>query len=152
MPSRRRPGLVPRKVHAEAVFSQSDPPASSPLACLCSDGNGAYQLTIANGSLCATVFGTNPQYGGANVGLQPCLPAASAQSQLFNVSAATLAGQFGAITFLATNDCIEVPDWNINAGIELWSCNGGTNQQWAWQAATSSLVYQNVTDKCLGVC
>ena len=117
-----------------------------------SAGGGNYQLSLANGSLCATVFGTNPGTGAPNVGLQPCLPAASATTQLFTPSAATIAGQFGTVVYNATGACVEVPNWQTSNGIELWACNGGTNQEWAWDAPTGHLLYENVTDYCVGVC
>ena len=98
------------------------------------------------------MFGTNPQYGGANVGLQPCLPAASAQTQLFVPSAATLAGQYGALTYAANGYCVEVPDFNLAAGVELWQCNSGVNQMWAFQASSGQLVTQDDINYCAGVC
>jgi Ricin-type beta-trefoil lectin domain len=52
--------------------------------------------------------------------------------------------------FKVLNKCMDVPSWNVTNGtkIDLWTCNGGTNQQWIWQNDGTIRPVFN-TNKCL---
>lgn len=88
---------------------------------------------------------------------QPCLPAASAQSQLFTVPASVLSGSPGPVTHTASGKCLDIPNESPVPGnpLDLWACNGGSNQDWALQAAkgsAGSLLVSGMDSACAGVC
>jgi hypothetical protein len=59
-------------------------------------------------------------------------------------------GSSGALRGAGSGRCLDVPNATQTDGtfVELWDCNGGTNQQWTLTSSGTLLVYGN---KCLDV-
>jgi len=57
-------------------------------------------------------------------------------------------GGTGAIKGVGSGRCLDVPNSSTTDGtqVELWDCNGGSNQQWTYTSADEFTVYGN---KCL---
>lgn len=118
---------------------------------------GQFVLTKTAGSptgpLCMAVFGTNPLTGSQNVGLQPCIAqaqCASATSQLFVPGPVTAPN---SIQHAATGNCLDLPNQDTSVGtrVELWSCNGGSNQMFSYDAGTGA-INSAIGGVCAGVC
>src|SRR6201999_3998951 len=52
-------------------------------------------------------------------------------------------GSSGVLRGVGSNRCLDVPNASQNDGtlLQIWDCNGGTNQQWTQTAANELRVY-----------
>ncbi|MFJ2865593.1 ricin-type beta-trefoil lectin domain protein [Kitasatospora sp. NPDC087314] len=57
----------------------------------------------------------------------------------------------GALVLAASNSCLDVPAQTKTPGtqVEIWTCNGGTNQTWTHTAANTLTVYSGTDQRCL---
>jgi len=80
-------------------------------------------LQLLNTSNCLQVNGTDPTSGSPSVRTLPCDN--KLQSQIWKYSGT-------AITSAMNGNCLDITSQNQNvcASVEVYSCNGGTNQQW----------------------
>ncbi|WP_051450364.1 ricin-type beta-trefoil lectin domain protein [Actinospica robiniae] len=92
--------------------------------------------TVANGSVTVPVSSMNAAYGYHLV----ITPAGSGGG----------GGSTGVLRGAASNRCLDVPGLATANGtlLDIWDCDGGSNQQWAYQSNGELQVYGN---KCLDV-
>jgi len=110
---------------------------------------GGVQLVSTNNTgACLGVAGTNPTTGGPNVQAVECNTTDATQAWAIGP-----AGLYGPITNVASRQCIDITNQDPSLGnrVETWSCNGGSNQQWVWDAATGNLV-SALNAACLATC
>jgi hypothetical protein len=108
-------------------------------------------LTFAGSTITASVDGatvgsaTDYGYAGGQVGYAT---SQGETAQFDNLSitpgqGGTGGGTSGPITGVASGRCVDVPNQSQTSGtqVELWDCNGGTNQQWTSTSAGELRVY-----------
>ena len=73
--------------------------------------------------------------------------------------ASSLSGAPGPVTHTASGKCLDIPNQSSTPGnpLDLWACNGGSNQDWAFQAAQGTsggglLLVSGMDAACAGVC
>ncbi len=70
-----------------------------------------------------------------------------------SLSAVPAAHNYGALLNSASSSCLDITGGSQSAGTaaELWSCNGGTNQQFTRAAGSELQVYSGAATMCLDV-
>ena len=60
-------------------------------------------------------------------------------------------GTSGALHAVGAGKCLDVPNQTTTAGtqLEIWDCNGGSNQQWTHTSAGQLAVYSGSSQMCL---
>jgi len=83
-------------------------------------------LQLLNTSNCLQVNGTDPTSGSPSVRTLPCNN--KLQSQIWKFSGTT-------VTSALNGDCLDITaqSTNICAAVEVYGCNGGSNQRWSLQ-------------------
>lgn len=104
---------------------------------------------ISDASLCLQAGpGKDPSSGSPNVGLATCATNDSAQRFAFNETE-------GTITAVVNGEqvCLDVTSHATNAGanVEVYSCNGGSNQQWSRPSGTHHITGGGA-GHCMTIC
>jgi len=96
-------------------------------------------LQLVNTMLCLQVNGTDPSSGSPSVRTLPCNN--KLQSQIWKFSGST-------IVSASNNYCLDITDQNsgVCAAVEIYSCNGGSNQQWK---LSGNYITTNLDGMCL---
>jgi hypothetical protein len=112
--------------------------------------NGGVRLVSGNNTgVCLGIAGTNPTTGAPNVQGVPCNAGDSTQVWSLGGSG----GSYGPVTHVASGQCLDIPNQDPSIGnrVETWGCNGGSNQNWAWDATTGYLVAA-LNNACVATC
>lgn len=133
-----------------AMFPCSGAPSQQWKRTTASTAKVAFQ-TVQNGGLCLAMGPrTDPSTGMPAAELQQCSATAATQ---FNVVAA---GGPVTLEFTSnTGNCLDITSHSTAncAGVELYGCNGGENQQWHVPTGVGSGVITSQQDgHCLTVC
>jgi hypothetical protein len=85
------------------------------------------QLNTGNGAWCLDVEG-GVAFNGAKIDIYPCGNDQPNQQWTLNSNGTITSG-------LGSNWCLDLPDWDIadDTQLDLWTCNGGTNQVWSYE-------------------
>jgi len=103
-------------------------------------------VVLESQSLCWAVGGNNPITNSPAITLEACNATSPAQHWTFPP-----AGTSGPIVSASTGRCVDVPnEGRMGLELDLWSCNNGGNQQWAYNVTTG--LVSGWQASCIGVC
>jgi hypothetical protein len=104
---------------------------------------GQFSLN-SNPSLCIGDTGTDPVTNSPQVGLVTC--DATDKTQQWKSSN-------GAYAQVSSGNCMDIPNQNpaLSISLDIWACNGGSNQQFSYDASTG-FISPALNGDCLGVC
>ena len=94
--------------------------------------------------------GTFPGWGAATMYDQNYQPK-PAYSAALSALGGSGGGGGGAIHAVGAGKCLDVPGLSTTAGtqLDIWTCNGGTNQAWTHTSANQLTVYSGSSQMCL---
>jgi len=95
--------------------------------------------------------GTFPGWGAATMYDQNYQPKPAYSAALSALGGSGVGGGGGEIHAVEAGKCLDVPGLSTTAGtqLDIWSCNGGTNQTWTHTSANQLTVYSGSSQMCL---
>ncbi len=119
-------------------------------------GTNVYQVVAQNSGLCIAPSGGSGSNGTGIVQVACSSPATSWSIQIGSSGNPTptptpvSSGSTGVLRGVQSNRCLDVPNVSQNNGtlLDIWDCNGGSNQQWTYLSNGELQVYGS---KCLDV-
>jgi hypothetical protein len=104
-------------------------------------------LAVAGTGLCWAVGGTNPITGTPSVALQPCVAGAPAQQWAVSPGGGAPST---IVSAAAGGKCVDIPNEVEGGALDLWACNGGSNQ--AFTLTADGRLVTELSGSCAGVC
>jgi endo-1,4-beta-xylanase len=95
--------------------------------------------------------GTFPGWGAATMYDQNYQPKPAYSSALAALGGSSTSGGGGEVHAVGAGKCLDVPNLSTTAGtqLDIWSCNGGSNQLWTHTSAGQLTVYSGSSQMCL---
>ncbi len=95
--------------------------------------------------------GTFPGWGAGTMYDQNYQPKPAYSAALSALGGSGGGGGGGAIHAVGAGKCLDVPGLSTTTGtqLDIWTCNGGTNQAWTHTSANQLTVYSGSSQRCL---